>query len=75
MLEGNIDPNITDALGRTALFLAIQSENEGVVKLLLDAAVDVNRKDSLGDVALHLAIERSSEPLTRLLKYGADVNA
>jgi ankyrin repeat protein len=75
LLKDN-DPNVKDDLGRTALFQAVQSENEMVTKQLLDAHIDVNSKDTFGEVALHLAVESGSESLSLLLlEYGADVDA
>ncbi|KAF5858647.1 hypothetical protein ETB97_003908 [Aspergillus alliaceus] len=76
LLERTTDLNATDYLGRTELFLAVQSESETVAKLLLEASIDMNWKDTSGNVALHLAIERGSESLTLLLlKYGANIDA
>ncbi|KAI0127130.1 ankyrin repeat-containing domain protein [Xylariales sp. AK1849] len=65
-----------DHIGRTALFSAIQGENEAVVKLLLEASLDPNCPDVMGNVALHVAVEMGSESMTLLLlSFGANVNA
>lgn len=69
-----VDPNVTDYLGRTPLFSAVQFGNEAAAKVLL-TMVDVNRKDGMGTTALHLAAECGFEAIARLLlANGADVH-
>ncbi|KAJ5113799.1 hypothetical protein N7456_002333 [Penicillium angulare] len=76
LLEHKLDPNVKDFLGRTALFQAVQCNNDVMAKLLLDGKVDVNCRNIYGDVALHMAVEKGSEQLTKiLLSYGAEVDA
>lgn len=65
-----------DVLGRTALFAAVQSQNEALVRLSLDFNIDVNSRDFYGEVALHLAVEEGLEAIVSvLLERGADIDA
>lgn len=69
------DPNVTDYLGRTPLFYAVQCGNEVAVKVLLTRA-DINWKDRMGMTPLHLAAEYGYEAIARLLlANGADIHA
>lgn len=62
--------------GRTALFPAVQSENEGVAKLFLVASPDPNCLCNTGLVALHTVVARVSVSIVLLLlSFGANVNA
>ncbi|KAK9422662.1 putative Ankyrin repeat-containing domain protein [Seiridium unicorne] len=78
LLKG-ADPNRTNYIGRTALFIAVQTGNEAAAKALLafpTPRVDVDWRDSTGMVALHLAVDCGLESMTSLLlDHGADVNA
>jgi len=71
----SVNANVTDYLGRTPLFYAVQYGNEAAVKALLTKA-DINWKDAMGTTALHLAAECGVEAIARLLlANGADVHA
>lgn len=62
-------------LGQTPLFMAVQSCNEAVTALLLEAGADVNVKDSMGNSVLHMAVERESISIaTMILAKGAGVD-
>lgn len=63
-----------DALGDSALHVAVDNKQEGLVPLLLDEGLLVTTKNALtGGTALHVAVKRKSLQLVRvLLEYGAD---
>jgi ankyrin repeat protein len=64
----------SDALGDTALHVATDHKQEGLVLLLLEEGLVVSTKNVLtGGTALHVAIKRKSLQLVQiLLDYGAD---
>jgi ankyrin repeat protein len=75
LLKG-VDPNLTDARGRTALFTAVR---EGSVKalesLLASPQTHVNAVNADGETALMLAAIRGSLPAVQaLVRRGAAVN-
>ena len=85
LLDGGVDPNLTDAKGSTALHVlaadgqrtadAIRRRSEAA-RTLLDAGADVNAADRGGMTALHIALARQRvELIGVLLDAGADVNA
>jgi ankyrin repeat protein len=57
LLKANTDVNAVDARGMTALMLAVGSETQdvGIVKLLLKAGANVNIRSSVGERALDWA--------------------
>lgn len=64
----------TDILG-TALFVAVESNQEDIVKALLNGGVDVNSTDNIGQTSMHRATRRGNVALVDiLLKHGADIN-
>lgn len=60
-----------DALGWTALLIAIAGGNEEMVEKLLEAGADVNAVTGNGTTALHLAVSKLPSLLSRLLEAGA----
>ena len=59
----------------TPLIIAVRCQNEGVLRLLLDAGADVNVPNAHGESVLFWAIKRQKSNLVRmLLKRGADPN-
>lgn len=99
LLEYQVDPNLTNDSGLTALYMATKSEHHeiarcllgngangltalklaidqvdmGVILQLLEYGVDVNQIDEDGLTALTFAVERNSEEIVRiLLERGAD---
>ena len=55
MLEKGADPNQKDAIGNTALHLAVCTNNVEVITLLLSAGTDIKSLDNWGRTPLHLA--------------------
>lgn len=55
LLEKGADPNQKDAIGNTALHLAVCTNNIEVITLLLSAGTDINSLDNRGRTPLHLA--------------------
>ena len=69
-LASGVDINQT-----AALELAILSEQESVVDLLIDRGADVNRPGLSGDLPMSIAARRGKpELMQRLINRGADVN-
>ncbi|XP_057320316.1 ankyrin repeat domain-containing protein 7-like isoform X1 [Microplitis mediator] len=61
--------------GKSALMYAVECQNGGVVKKLLDNRVDANLQDSKGLTALHYAMQQGIPDLVNLLlKYHTDIN-
>lgn len=75
LLKG-VDPNLTDARGRTALFTAVREGSQQALEGLLAAPqVDVNALNANGETPLMLAAIRGSLPAAKaLVKRGAAVN-
>ncbi|KAL2286025.1 hypothetical protein FJTKL_07270 [Diaporthe vaccinii] len=62
--QPDLDVNMTDSQGNTALYL---SEDINVVGLLLEKGLDANIQNVDGNTALHCALERRCEELAQLL--------
>ena len=61
--------------GSTALHLAAEQGQEGMVRYLLEAGADVDARDEPGDSALHVAVRNGYRTIaTLLLDAGSDVN-
>ncbi len=63
-----------DALGQSALALAVRANNVNLVKLFLDNGANINRRDMLGSTPLYMAAEYadSNEIIDFLLQNGAN---
>ena len=71
----NIDVNIQNKGGKTALYWASYHNNLDIVRLLLEHGADVNIQNKDGNTALHLASYANNLDFVRLLlEHGADVN-
>jgi ankyrin repeat protein len=78
LLEKNINVDVTNAEGSTALLLAVQNGHKEVVRILLDKGANVEARDrQRRRTALHLAqFRHENEEISRMLiNKGADVNA
>jgi ankyrin repeat protein len=75
LLKG-VDPNLTDARGRTALFTAVREGSQKALESLLAAPqLEVNSLNADGETPLMLAAIRGSLPAAKaLVKRGAAVN-
>lgn len=62
--QPDLDVNMTDSQGNTALYL---SEDINVVGLLLEKGLDANIQNVDGNTALHCALEQRCEELAQLL--------
>ena len=73
LASGSVDKNVRDAIGETALHLAIFQSNINVVKLLLDYGFDPNAVTTgKGYTPLHNAVLANNAEAARLLiQYGA----
>ncbi len=66
----SLDPNQTDAQGKTPLLFAVEQGNEEIVAKLLRFGADPNAKGPVGNTALHNA--GSVEIARQLLEAGAE---
>lgn len=76
--KGELDVNVRDQEGRTALYLAASVNACGdVVESLIKKGANPNIRDIVGNTALHAASDSHSNQhiFTSLLKGGADINA
>lgn len=68
------DVNISDYRGFSPLQIASDTENQEMVRLLVEHGADIEQKDSKGLTALHHAIIEGRESAVKLLiELGADV--
>ena len=76
LAAGNVDKNVRDALGATALHVAILQSNLIVVKLLLDYGFDPSAKaEKNGNTPLHYAVAANNVNAVKLLlQYNANKN-
>jgi ankyrin repeat protein len=59
-------------MGKTALYLAVEYKNFGMVRILVEGGVDATTRDIHGKSVLDMAIERNQgEVVHMLLKKGA----
>src|ERR1051326_6820165 len=75
MLRAGISPNVRDARGRSALMLAVESDNETAktVDALIRAGADLEAKDPRGNTALSLALESGApQIIDTLIKHSRD---
>ena len=72
----DVDKDVRDALGATALHAAMYQSNLKVVKLLLDYGFDPNARDTAhGYTPLHLAVIANNPAAAQLLmQYKADTS-
>jgi len=77
LLESNVDMRLKDKTGRTALFYAIEANNENVdvVSFLLDHGADLNHEAQERATPLLRAVERGYFEITKmLLEKGANLH-
>ena len=71
----NLDIDIKDFDGNTALMFAVKSGKSEAVDYLLKNGATVNYTDNFGVSPLHLAVRKNAFNLVdHLLRYGADIN-
>ncbi len=67
-LGNGVDPNETDARGRTALHYAAYTNDEAVAELLIKSGADVNARDNEGHTPLYYAVERDLPQVSEILE-------
>ncbi|KAG5818949.1 hypothetical protein H9Q74_000241 [Fusarium xylarioides] len=76
LLSFGSDPNVPDARGNTALFVAAELGHYKALKSLLDNRADPKIKNDRGSTALHRCSQSGYvECIEELLKHGALINA
>ena len=74
LMEQGADLGLTNAAGRNALFIAVESGRKRTVRWLIRQGVDVNHRDKFGLSAAQTALEsRQPDILKILLEAGADI--
>ena len=66
---------LKEEIEQNAIFSAIENENEGEVKNLIDSGTDPNTRNELNQTPLHFAYVLSADVIQALITKGADVNA
>jgi ankyrin repeat protein len=56
LLDHRADINLTDQLGQTPLFLAVEANHANIVKYLIDHGAELNRANAVGDTPLAKAM-------------------
>eukprot|EP00347_Sterkiella_histriomuscorum_P010861 403374643 len=75
-LENEVDMNIQDDKGQTALIKSIIHNNLEITRLLIENDCDVNKGDTDYKTALHYALFEGKDDIAIfLVLYGADINA
>lgn len=73
LLQSDVNPNVTESDGMTALMYTSAGQYIDLSELLIRWSADVNAYDKKGNRALHYAVLSASVPgVELLLKYGAD---
>ena len=76
LLSVKADVNLSDWMGQTPLYAAVEAQDEAVVKLLLEAGASVHIPDEKGTLYLTFAADEGNTVIVRLLlEAGASINA
>lgn len=76
LLDAGADPDLQDAQGRTALFLAVSQGFTATAKALLEQEADPDLKEATGKTPLMMAARSGFRRIvTLLLDHEADINA
>ena len=76
LIARNVDVNVAQAGGATALHWAVHRDDLDTAALLIDAGANVNATNDLGIMPLSLACRNGNAPMVEiLLRGGADSNA
>jgi len=59
--------DVTDTMGKTALYLAVECKNYGIVRILVEGGVEVNARDTHGFSALDIAMQWGQEEVIHVL--------
>ena len=76
MVGLGLDPNLRDAKGQAALFVALRGESMKAAKALMDApGIQLDAKNNADETALMMAALRGkADAATELVAHGAAVN-
>ncbi|VDI67913.1 Hypothetical predicted protein [Mytilus galloprovincialis] len=75
LLTKEVDVNVVDMQGRTALLIACEEGYTNIVKLLIDKKADINKVDKIGSTPLHAACYAGINDIVQILINNlADVN-
>ena len=75
LLANDVDVNVRNTSGHTALCAAVVTANESNILLLLQKGADTNKCNDNGNTALFTAVETGNKSaIWLLLEYGADIN-
>lgn len=76
LLESGAATDAKDAVGDTALHVAVQTQRISAVRLCMSHGADINGRNNYGDTTFHHAIRNEGETaiLEFVLAHGGDVN-
>ena len=75
LIEAGVSPEVKDTNGNSPLFLAVESNNDDIARLLLQSKGNANSRGRGKSTALHMAAKLGHDNcVTQLINHGANVN-
>ncbi|MGI5172599.1 ankyrin repeat domain-containing protein [Treponema sp. OMZ 840] len=75
ILEKGAPINKQNTNGETAVFSAVKSDNDSLIKIFIKNGADLNLRDYLGNTPLHACVRWEAQKAALMLLKSADVNA
>ncbi|GHV75302.1 hypothetical protein AGMMS49942_01230 [Spirochaetia bacterium] len=76
MVQKGINPNVSNAMGESPLFMAVRVDSRSTILTLLGVRANVDARDSQGNTGLHAAVRWNAvNAALALISRGADINA
>ena len=72
LADGDLDVNLRDEIGNSALHIALEKKHNNLVELLLKNGLSANAKSDQGNIPLHLCTDVTAAK--SLIEYGSSIN-